>query len=601
MKAGKILAIIVATIFHLVVIGVSNQALAQGFVYVANAGSDNVSAYTIDAASGALTPVAGSPFAAGSRPAEVAVDPSGKFVYVANQGSNNVSAYTIDATSGALTPVAGSPFAAGTAPVIVAVDPSGKFVYVTDQGSNNVSAYTIDAASGALTPVAGSPFAAGGNPAGVAVAPVCVPAPSGLVSWWPGEGNANDIIATNNGTLRNGATFAPGKVGQAFRFAAVGDMVEVANDPSLNLESLAGSTFEGWFSSQGADGVVIAKHTCGMSAGWFFTTGQGCAIGDHHIGGVGLGGLNVNDGQFHHFACVKDGAIYREYIDGVLRAEDTGPTVGTPVNEPVQIGSINTGTCSFSSVQLFGLVDELSAYNRALTAAEIQSIFNACSAGKCKPVTIAATDPNAAEAGPDPGVFAFTRMGNTTTDLTVNFMVGGAAMPGTDYSSIGTSVTIPAGQATATVTITPIFDLLFEGTETVILTLAPGAGYTVGNPDTATVTIADYTGGVLGGSTQVNFGNVKVDSTKDKDLNITNVSNSQTLVVSVPAPSRPFSIVSGGGTFTIAPCTIALCPNHKVTFRFAPTTRGSATATLTINSTDPAHSTEFITLSGSGK
>ncbi len=215
-------------------------------------------------------------------------------------------------------------------------------------------------------------------------------------------------------------------------------------------------------------------------------------------------------------------------------------------------------------------------------------------------ITIAATDPNAAEAGPDPGVFTFTRTGDTTNALAVNFTIGGTAMPGLDYSSIGSSVTIPAGQATATVTVTPIFDALFEGSEIVILTLAPGDGYTVGSPDTATVTIADYTGGTLGGATQVNFGNVKVNSSRDKDLNITNVSTSQTLVVSVPTPSPPFSLVSGGGTFTIAPCTIAPCPNHKVTFRFAPTSKGGVTQSLIIYSTDPATPTKNITLAGTG-
>ena len=46
-----------------------------------------------------------------------AIDPKGKFAYVTNQGSANVSAYPIIATSGALTPVAGSPFAAGSGPV----------------------------------------------------------------------------------------------------------------------------------------------------------------------------------------------------------------------------------------------------------------------------------------------------------------------------------------------------------------------------------------------------------------------------------------------------------------------------------------------------
>ena len=78
-----------------------------------------------------------------------------------NLNSSNVSAYTIDSTTGAITEVAGSPFAAQNYPHSVAVDPTGKFAYVVNLGNSNVSAYTIDASTGALTPVAGSPFAAG--------------------------------------------------------------------------------------------------------------------------------------------------------------------------------------------------------------------------------------------------------------------------------------------------------------------------------------------------------------------------------------------------------------------------------------------------------
>src|SRR5712692_3427355 len=47
-------------------------------------------------------------------------------------------------------------------------------------------------------------------------AQVCVEPPAGLVSWWPADGNADDIAGGNDATLMGGATFAPGKVGQAF-------------------------------------------------------------------------------------------------------------------------------------------------------------------------------------------------------------------------------------------------------------------------------------------------------------------------------------------------------------------------------------------------
>ena len=61
----------------------------------------------------------------------------------------------------------------------------------------------------------------------------CTPPPANVVSWWDAEDDANDIIGTNHGTLRNEATFAPGKVGQAFSFDGVNDYVEVPDDSSL--------------------------------------------------------------------------------------------------------------------------------------------------------------------------------------------------------------------------------------------------------------------------------------------------------------------------------------------------------------------------------
>ena len=83
-----------------------------GFAYVPNYLGKNVSGYAIKA-DGSLAQLAGSPFEAGGTPWGVAIDPKGKFVYVTDLTFDVVYAYTIDARSGALTPVAGSPFATG--------------------------------------------------------------------------------------------------------------------------------------------------------------------------------------------------------------------------------------------------------------------------------------------------------------------------------------------------------------------------------------------------------------------------------------------------------------------------------------------------------
>jgi 6-phosphogluconolactonase (cycloisomerase 2 family) len=137
------------------------------FAYVANSGTDTVSAYSVDATTGALTQIAGSPFVAGSAPYSVAVNPAGTFAYVSNSGDATVSVYSIDGTTGALTPIAGSPFPTGGFPITVTVNPAGTFAYVANYNDNTVSAYSINATTGTLTPIAGSPFAVGVQPFGV--------------------------------------------------------------------------------------------------------------------------------------------------------------------------------------------------------------------------------------------------------------------------------------------------------------------------------------------------------------------------------------------------------------------------------------------------
>ncbi|MGA7595943.1 MAG: beta-propeller fold lactonase family protein [Gallionella sp.] len=134
------------------------------FAYVTDSGDDNVSAYRLSAATGALTAVSSSPFTAGTRPYGVAIDPANRYVYVANNGSNNISAYGIDTTSGALNALGSSPFAENSGesePYSTVVDPSGRFLYVSNYGSGNMAVFSIDATTGALAETAKSPFSSG--------------------------------------------------------------------------------------------------------------------------------------------------------------------------------------------------------------------------------------------------------------------------------------------------------------------------------------------------------------------------------------------------------------------------------------------------------
>jgi Ca2+-binding RTX toxin-like protein len=118
-------------------------------------------------------------------------------------------------------------------------------------------------------------------------------------------------------------------------------------------------------------------------------------------------------------------------------------------------------------------------------------------------ITLAVTPTSVTEDGTTNLVYTFTRTGATTSALTVNYSIAGTA-DATDYTGAtagtGKTITFAAGSSTATLTIDPTADTLFENNETVALTLATGTGYTVGtttavtgtitNDDTPTITLA---------------------------------------------------------------------------------------------------------------
>lgn len=104
-------------------------------------------------------------------------------------------------------------------------------------------------------------------------------------------------------------------------------------------------------------------------------------------------------------------------------------------------------------------------------------------------ISVAATDANASEIGPDPGTFTFTRSGSLSGATTVNFTISGTAANGTDYTNLPLSIVIPNGASTATLDVTPLGDALVEGPETAVATLTAGAYGFETTP--ATVTISD--------------------------------------------------------------------------------------------------------------
>ncbi len=111
-------------------------------------------------------------------------------------------------------------------------------------------------------------------------------------------------------------------------------------------------------------------------------------------------------------------------------------------------------------------------------------------------VSIVASDATAAETtssqAVNRGSVTITRDGATTTPLTIGLSVGGTATNGADYAPITSNVTIPAGQSSVVVTISPIDDSLTEGNESATFTVNGGTGFVVNSSQgSATVQIAD--------------------------------------------------------------------------------------------------------------
>jgi len=151
------------------------------FLYVSNSFVGTVSAFKIGS-TGALSVVGGSPYAVGTGPAGLAIPPNGAFLYVANSGStsNSVSAFFIcdkvvtscpnpNSPDGTLSPVNGSPFAAGLGPVAIAIDPSFHFLYVLDKQSSEISEYSYGTGNGVLSILSPPTVSTGQTPTSMVV------------------------------------------------------------------------------------------------------------------------------------------------------------------------------------------------------------------------------------------------------------------------------------------------------------------------------------------------------------------------------------------------------------------------------------------------
>lgn len=215
---------------------------------------------------------------------------------------------------------------------------------------------------------------------------------SSLIAWWKADGNTTDIIGGNNGAFFNGApAYVAGKVGNAFSFDGTGRHIEVPDASALNptnaismdmwvyvtggqgterdILSKDGETFERQY-------IVTASSLNRFRAHIGVPSSAALVSKIHYVDGTTPVVLNT----WYHVAETYDGTTLKLYVNGNLDAQLSvpGPIITTP--QPVRIGG---GAPAFETQYYFpGYIDEVGIHNRAISAAEIRSIYLAGSAGR---------------------------------------------------------------------------------------------------------------------------------------------------------------------------------------------------------------------------
>lgn len=230
----------------------------------------------------------------------------------------------------------------------------------------------------------------------------CVPAPAGLVGWWAGDGNGDDIVGTLGLTLSDGATFAPAKVGEGFAFYVAGAFAQNIEPALTQVDNWTMDSWviwDGLRSGQQFQSIFYNGHGGSNGYGLLVSAGTG------RIPGVASELVVIYGGRaFYptgvllplgtsHLAVARGGGVLHLYLNGAAVFEQAtaepytpGPAIGIgqPGGTSISRELNPAGDPTLVDISFNGLVDEFDVFSRALASTEIEAIFDAGSAGKCK-------------------------------------------------------------------------------------------------------------------------------------------------------------------------------------------------------------------------
>ena len=237
---------------------------------------------------------------------------------------------------------------------------------------------------------------------GQAQAVVCTSSSAGLIAHWPGDGTAADVAHGRDGTLVGGATYAAGKVGQAFSFNGTDSSVSVPDSPDWSLPG--DFTIETWVKIDALHGVaealVAQDEGFGTTNKWMFWYAEGGDLAfEFGTGGVGYHAVSAawspTLSQWYHVAVTRSGSLYTLYVNGVVIGTGTESTPLPDAAAPLTLGWGETDW------HLDGALDETAIYQRALSGAEINAVYTSGATARCVVGTSSVTlDPTSAISTP---------------------------------------------------------------------------------------------------------------------------------------------------------------------------------------------------------
>ncbi|MCX7769887.1 MAG: hypothetical protein N2202_02270, partial [Proteobacteria bacterium] len=226
----------------------------------------------------------------------------------------------------------------------------------------------------------------------------CTPSPSGIISWWRGEGNGYDSVGFGHGVEMNSISYTEGRVGRSFNLDGIDDHIRVGDKPEWDFGT-GDFSIEGWIKTTNPGAVMrlisAGSEQDGAYKLWAFGYGThpfwgsgnrlNFAIYDgegYPYTDISSEEITLNSNEWYHIAVVRNGEEMRFYVNGEPKGiENIGNIRIDGGNSGLIIGGryYNSDIIEYAS----GQIDEVAIYNRALTVEEIGKIYNSGIMGKC--------------------------------------------------------------------------------------------------------------------------------------------------------------------------------------------------------------------------